>query len=64
MVVKKVEDANTRYYIDLDVKKGIIIGWDFGQREELSQELPDPTHHRVFLSKGQWKKLEKKGTIK
>lgn len=61
MVTKRVEDANTRYYIDLDLRKGVIIGWDFGQREQLSQELPDPAHHRVFLTKGQYRKLEKKG---
>lgn len=64
MVTKKVEDANTRYYIDLDLRKGVIIGWDLGQREQLSQELPDPAHHRVFLTKGQYRKLEKKKSIK
>ena len=64
MATKKVEDTNTRYYIDLDLRKGVIIGWDFGQREQLSQKLPDPAHYRVFLTKGQYRKLEKKKTIK
>lgn len=60
MAVKKIEDKETRYYIDLDLKKGVIIGWDYGQRENLSQELDDPAHHRIFLSKGQYHKLDKK----
>jgi hypothetical protein len=54
------EDENTRYYLDLDLSTQEVLGWNFGQRDRLSQELPNPCHHRVFLTKGQYNKLEKK----
>lgn len=56
--MKKI-DANTRFYIDLDVKEKKIIGWDYGQRQDLEQMLPDPNHRRIFITKGQYNKLEK-----
>lgn len=57
--MKKKEDSDTRYFIDLDLKAGTIIGWDFDQRHGLTQDLETP-RHRVFITKGQYKKLEKK----
>jgi hypothetical protein len=56
---KRIEDRDTRYFIDLDLKSNQIIRWDFGQRQVLSQNLPFP-QHRVFLTKGQFRKLEAK----
>ncbi len=56
--MKKKEDRNTRYYIDLDLKTRKILNWDYDQREKLSQELTEPFHQRVFITKGQYNKLE------
>ena len=53
----KKEDKETRYYIDLNLKTGRIIGWNYDQREKLSQVLEDPSHQRVFITKGQYYKL-------
>ena len=59
--MRKKEDKDTRYFIDLDLLSGRILGWDYDQRHELVVEkLPAPFHHRVFISKGQYNKLEKK----
>lgn len=57
--MKKKEDRNTRYYIDLDLKTGKIIQLDCDQKEGLAQDLPLP-QQRVFLTKGQYNKLLKK----
>jgi len=59
--MKKKEDKNTRYFIDFDLRTRTIINWDYGQRDKLAvQELAQPFHHRVFISKGQYNKFEKK----
>jgi len=57
-MVKKI-DANTRFYIDLDIKTKKIIGWDYDQRQVLEQKLPNPNHQRIFITKGQYNKLGK-----
>ena len=61
--MKKREDGETRYFIDLDLKTRTIIGWDYGQREGLAQELEDPSRQRVFISKGQYHKLERRSAL-
>jgi hypothetical protein len=55
----KAIDSDTRFYIDIDLKTKKVIGWDYGQRQELKQELPDPNHCRIFVTKGQYNKLDK-----
>jgi len=55
----KIIDSNTRFFIDIDLKTKIVIGWDYGQRQELEQKLPNPNHRRIFITKGQYNKLEK-----
>jgi hypothetical protein len=57
-MIKKI-DSDTRFYIDLDIKTKKVIGWDYGQRQELKQELADLNHRRIFITKGQYNKLEK-----
>ena len=54
------EDKNTRYFIDLDLETREILVWGYGQRGQLKQKLQSPFHHRVFISKGQYNKLEQK----
>jgi len=57
MITKK-EDKNTRYYIDIDLKNKKIINLGFGQRQELDQKLFNPEHRRIFITKGQYNKLD------
>lgn len=52
-------DANTRFYIDIDLKMKRIIDWGYGSRYELEQKLADPDHRRIFITKGQYNKLER-----
>lgn len=59
--MKKREDRETRYFIDLDLRTRKIIRWDYDQRDKLAvQEPAKPFHQRVFITKGQYNKLEKK----
>jgi hypothetical protein len=59
--MRKREDRNTRYFIDLDLETRRILGWDYDQRDKLVvQKLTKLSHHRVFVTKGQFNKLEKK----
>lgn len=59
--MRKQEDENTRYFIDLDLKTRKILGCGYGQRDRLiGQQLAEPFHQRVFISRGQYNKLEKK----
>jgi hypothetical protein len=59
--MRKKEDQDTRYFIDLDLLSGTLLGWDYDNRHELIVEEPaSPFHHRVFISKGQYNKLETK----
>ncbi len=58
--MKKIEDKETRYFIDIDLKTRNIIGWDYDQRCKLADyESAEPSHHRVYITKGQYNKLEK-----
>lgn len=59
--MRKKEDGETRYFIDLDLKSGVILSWDSDQRERLvKQGLAKPLYHRLFITKVQYDKLEKK----
>lgn len=58
--MKRREDKDTRYYIDLDLKARKILNWAHSQRHSLEQELSDPDHRRIFLTRGQYNKLVKK----
>lgn len=59
MFLKK-QDKETRYYIDLDLENNSIIQIDYDQRQNIVQELPNISHKRVFITKGQYNKLVKK----
>lgn len=50
-------DADTRFYIDIDVKNMTVIGWDYSKRQELEQNLPNLNHRRIFITEGQYNKL-------
>ncbi|MCC6275004.1 MAG: hypothetical protein IT569_04045 [Leptospiraceae bacterium] len=55
---KKI-DKNTRYFLDLDLEHRTILKLDYDDRFKLEQTLSNPFHHRIFLTKGQYGKLEK-----
>lgn len=54
------EQKNTKYYyfIDVDLRSRQIIGWGREEREKVEVHLTKG-YHRVFLSKGQYNKLER-----
>ena len=59
--MSKREDKNTRYYIDLDLLSREVVTWGFDQKDKLVHEqvLEEP-FHRVFVTKGQYNKLDQK----
>ena len=59
--MKKKEDKDTRYFIDLDLREQKIVGWDFDQKQALAKEkMVKPYYHRLFITKGQFNKLSRK----
>jgi hypothetical protein len=58
---KKNEDKDTRYFVDLDLRTRTVIGWDYDQRTRIVMQNPaKPYHHRLFITKGQYNKLEQR----
>ena len=56
--MKKTEDQDTRYFIDIDIRTHKVLGPDFDQRENLDKgRQTNPAIHRLFLTKGQYAKL-------
>jgi hypothetical protein len=56
--MRKKEDRNTRYFIDLDLEERTILGWDYDQKERLAaQTAAKPSHRRIYITRGQYKKL-------
>ncbi len=55
------QDANTKYYyfIDIDLYSRQIISWGSEPKDTVEVHLTNGCY-RVFLSKGQYNKLEKK----
>jgi hypothetical protein len=59
--MKKKEDKNTRFFLDVDLKEQKILGWDYDQKEKLIlDKISEPHIHRIFLTKGQYNKLSKR----
>jgi len=57
-MIKKI-DTDTRFYLDIDIVNMKVISWDYGQKQNLEQELPNPNHRRIFITKGQYNKLDR-----
>ena len=56
--MSKIQDKNTRYFIEIDLKNLKIIRCSFDQKENLDKgRQNDPGIHRLFLTKGQYTKL-------
>jgi len=59
--MRKKENKNIRYFLDIDLKEQKILGWDYDQKEILLKEkISEPHIHRIFLTKGQYNKLNKR----
>ncbi len=62
--MKRTEDSETRYYIDLDLKTRTIVSWGFDQRATLvKQKAASPFHERIFITRGQYYKIEKNPAV-
>jgi hypothetical protein len=48
----------TYYFIDVDLKSRQLIGWGTERKDKVEVQLTSG-FHRVFLTKGQYNKLEK-----
>lgn len=46
------------YYVDIELRTRKIIGWGSEPKSEVEVEL-STGYHRIFVSKGQFNKLEK-----
>lgn len=58
---RKQEDKETRYFVDIDLATQTVVGWSYDQRNRIVMQDPkNSTHHRIFITKGQYNKLEKK----
>jgi len=57
-MTNKRDKNPTYYFIDVDLESRQIIGWGTEKRDKLEVHLSDG-YHRVFLSRGQYNKLEK-----
>lgn len=56
--MRKIQDKNTRYFMEIDVNSLKIIRCRFDQKENLDKgRQNDPSIHRIFLTKGQYSKL-------
>lgn len=52
------DDRDTRYYLEIDADSKKLVSFGLGNRFELSNDdLPDGTI-RIYITKGQFKKLE------
>lgn len=58
MPVRKDADQKLYYFIDIDLRSRKMIGMGTEERATVEVEL-GPGYHRVFLSKGQYNKLQK-----
>jgi len=56
--VSKIQDGDTRYYIEIDINTMKIIRTDFDQKQNLDKgRQNNPKVHRLFLTKGQYNKF-------
>ena len=58
-MANKMDKNPTYYFIDVDLKSRQLIGWGTEKKDKVEVHLTSG-YHRVFLTKGQYNKLEKK----
>jgi len=56
--MSKIQDTDTRYFVEIDLSNLKIIRCSFDQKENLNKgRQNDPRIHRLFLTKGQYIKF-------
>lgn len=54
----EIQDKDTRYFIEINLKNLKIINCSFDQKDNLNKgRQNDPAIHRLFLTKGQYSKF-------
>lgn len=54
----KIQDKDTRYFIEIDLKTLKVVGNGHDHKQNLDQgRQTNPKLHRLFLTKGQYNKL-------
>jgi hypothetical protein len=49
----------TYYFVDVELKSRRLVGWGTEKKDKVEGQLTSG-YHRVFLTKGQYNKLERK----
>lgn len=52
--------TNLYYYLDINLRDMKVVGWGSTPHATLTGDTDNPIVYRVFLTKGQFNKLEKK----
>ena len=56
--MKKIQDKNTRYFVEIDLSNLKIVKCSFDHKENLNKGRQiDSSIHRIFLTKGQYTKF-------
>ncbi len=56
--MSRIENDNTRYFLEIDLGNLKIMRCSFDQKQNLDKGRQDsPTIHRLFLTKGQYRKF-------
>jgi len=56
--MKKTQNKNTRYFIEIDLQTDKVVRKDYDQKENLDKgRQNNPKVHRMFLTKGQYNKF-------
>jgi hypothetical protein len=45
------------FYVDLNIETKKVVSWGISETATLTGETPNANVHRVFLTKGQYRKL-------
>ena len=54
----KIQNKNTRYFIEIDLNTDKVVRKDYEQKENLDKgRQNNPKVHRIFLTKGQYNKF-------
>ena len=52
-----IENADTRYFVEIDIESKKVIRWDLGDRLKLFKEKLPENIVRIYISRGQFNKL-------
>ena len=59
----KIQNEDTRYFIDIEIKTLKIVGKGYDQKQNLDKgRQTNPKIHRLFLTKGQYNKFNERCT--